>query len=206
MANSGHSRIVKPATHSANANDADPVQPLAEHEPAEHRGPDRHRIGDDDGARGRAAELREAGEDLKRRDVEKAGHHHMQVFAARHPQLVPGEDGGGEQGRGADAGAGKAQAPGRHLAQRHRRGDPVEAPGEGQQHDQQLGRGGNVALGIRMRHCAVGSRAGKRRASYRERARLARYPCDAKLWPTGSRKRDGAGASARHVAPPSALC
>ena len=44
---------------------------LAEHEAAEHRGPDRHRISDDDGARGGAAQLREAGENLKRRDVEE---------------------------------------------------------------------------------------------------------------------------------------
>ena len=50
--------------------------------------------------------LREAGQDLKRRDVEKAGHHDVPVFAARHPQFVPGEHGGGEQGGGADAGAG----------------------------------------------------------------------------------------------------
>jgi hypothetical protein len=70
---------------------------------------------------------------------------------------MSGEDGGGEQRRGADADAGKAHAPGRHLAQRHTRGDPMETPGEGQQHDQQLGIGGNVALGIIVRHCAVRS-------------------------------------------------
>ena len=90
--------------------------------------------------------MREAGQNLKRRDVEEAGHHDVPELAARHLQVVAGEERGGEQGRGADAGAGKAQAPGRHLAQRDRRGDPVEAPGEGQQHDQQLGGGGRVAL------------------------------------------------------------
>ena len=62
----------------------------------------------------------------------------------------------GEQGRGADAGTGHAQAPGRYLAQRHRRRGPVQPPGEGQQHDQDLGHAGGVQFGSAVRHSVVG--------------------------------------------------
>ena len=108
---------------------------------AQQRRPDRHRIGDDDGARGRAVELRES-------RTESGTPRHCRkpatMTCTRSPRgtrkLWPAEQGRGEQRRRADAGAGKAQAPRRHFAQRHRRGDPVEAPGKGEQHDQKLGR------------------------------------------------------------------
>jgi hypothetical protein len=92
-------------------------------------------------------------------DVEKSRHHDVQALPARHVQIMAGKQRRREQDCGANGGAGKPQAPGRYFLQRHRRADPVEAPGKGQQHDQELGGAGHVCLGVRVRHCAVGPRS-----------------------------------------------
>ena len=142
----------QPADAERQRHKPDGRQPFAQKQAAEDGGPDRHRIGDDDDAAGRAAKLREGREHLKQRHVEEAGHHDRQPLAARQAQVVAARPGGDEQDGAADAGAGEAQAPGRHLAQGDGGGDPVAAPGKGEQHDQQPGRAGDLVPAFRVEH------------------------------------------------------
>src|SRR6516165_7667964 len=86
----------------------------------------------------------------------------MHIFAARHSQPVPGKEGRSEQGDRANARADDAQAPRADLAQRHRGGNPVEAPGEGQQDDEKSGSAGGPGFGMRHWAHAIANGAGKR--------------------------------------------
>jgi hypothetical protein len=102
----------------------------------QHRRPDRHRIGDDDGAGCGAAQLCETRENLEAGDIEQSGNHDVDVLATGYLQVVAAEYRGGEQGRRTNAGPGNPEAPRRQFAQCERRRDPIQAPGESEQYDQ----------------------------------------------------------------------
>ena len=124
------------------------VRALVQDHPRHHAGPDRHRVVDDDDARGVGAQLREGAEQAERHHVQHAGDEQVDpvaaVAAGRNVEAATLYLEQNRQRRRADAVAEQARRPRRQLVERDAQRRPVQAPEQRQQHEQQLAHGGVV--------------------------------------------------------------
>ncbi len=110
-------------------------QPLAEDQGAEQRGPDRHGVGDQDGAAGGQVGQPEGAEHLPAADVDQRDGDQGRPFALRHRHVLPRQPGDDEQHQGAGRDGGGTERPGGHFVEHDFHGGPGHTPGQGD-HDQ----------------------------------------------------------------------